>query len=108
MDIQDAIQQLKEYDLTEALENDEPHDIISEIADSNVDIYTSQLWEWASENYSYIEDAIDEFGFPEGSDGKPDMNKAIMQGQYKQNEEALWEAWEEVKKEFESKKYKYI
>lgn len=105
MNIEDAKMYLRDYDLSEALLKDEPHDIISEIADSNVDVYTSKLLEWVglAENYSFVEDAIEEFGFPVNADGKPDFIKAIMQGQYKENEDALWLAWEEIKEEQDTK-----
>ena len=86
------------YDITEALKNDEPHDIIHEIADDEVDIYTQDRFEWLAKdnNYYVLEDAIDEFGFPE-RDGKPDFVQAVALAQYKANENLLWEAWEQVK-----------
>ncbi len=103
MDKNDAKQKIIDFyadkkELQEAMEADEPPDVISEIADSNVEVYTYNLLKWLPDNYEYVEDAISEFGFPE-RDGKPDMIKAIMQGQYQQNSEALWEAWEEIKEE---------
>lgn len=104
MDENDAKQAIFEYDsetIAEAYENDEPHDFIAEIADSNVDVYNYNLLQWLPDNYSLVEDAIAEFGFPNGSDGKPDMIKAIMQGQYYANEQTLWEVWEELKSEIE-------
>ena len=96
---EEAKELLKGFDLKEAIKNDEPHEIIHEIADNNVDIYTSDLLKWVgeSENYQFVEDAISEFGFPNNTEGKPDFIKAIMQGQYKENEDILWQAWEEVK-----------
>lgn len=51
-------------------------DIISELSDSNVSIYTSDLLEWAVENYNYIDDAISEFG------SCNDFISCIRQGQY--------------------------
>lgn len=99
MNNEDAKIALFEYDsdtLAEAYKQDDIYDIISECADSNVDVYNYDLLKWLPDNYNYVEDAIEEFGFPT-NDGKPDMIKAIMQGQYKQNEEALTEAWEDLK-----------
>ena len=102
--LNDAKEQIKDYfadkkELNEALEADEPADIINEIADSNCDIYTYDLMKWVGEgnNYQHIEDAISEFGFPK-SDGKPDFIKAIMAGQFYANNELLNEAWGEMVK----------
>ena len=39
-------------------------DVFSEIADSNVDIYTSDLFEWGKSNMYYIDEATKEFGNP--------------------------------------------
>ena len=38
-------------------------DLISEIANNNVDIYTSDLWDWARDNRGWVEQALSEFGF---------------------------------------------
>ena len=115
----DAIQQLLElYDdkeLEEAVSKDEPHDYISEIADSNCDVYTYDLLEWVKGNYTHVEDAIAESDFPKDSYGKPDFIKAIMMGQHSANWEKLWEAWKKIQDyrqewisytEEEQKKYK--
>lgn len=51
-------------------------DVITEIADNNIDIYANNLLEWAKGNYSYIDDAIEEYGKPD------DFLKYIQQGQY--------------------------
>lgn len=52
-------------------------DIITELADSEVDIYNSDLLKWAGDNSSYIDDAINEFGTE-----KTDFYKIIQMGQY--------------------------
>lgn len=59
-------------------------DSISEYADSSVDIYNSDLLDWAKDHLGDIEEANQEFGIPE--DGG--IIKQIMQAQYmvKQNE----------------------
>jgi len=85
-------------ELKEAIKNDEIQDAISEIADNNIDVYNADLLDWLRDNYYKVEDAIEEYGFPE-TDGKPDMMMAIRQGQYKENEEVLYEALEEIKEE---------
>lgn len=85
-------------ELEEAIKSDKIQDAISEIADNNIDVYNYDLLQWFPDNYDKVEEAIEEYGFPE-TDGKPDMIKAIMQGQYKENEEVLNEALEEIKEE---------
>lgn len=57
-------------------------DMITEVADSFVDIYNDDLLEWAKDNYSYIEEALDELGTPQDSNGKADFIKMIQQGEY--------------------------
>jgi len=85
-------------ELEEAIKSDKIQDAISEIADNNVDVYNYDLLQWFPDNYDKVEEAIEEYGFPE-LDGKPDMLQAIRQGQYLENEEVLYEALEEIKAE---------
>lgn len=73
-------------------------DIITEIADNNVDIYNNDLMEWAKGNTSYIEDALREFGTPEDSNGHPDFMRIIMQGQYYMHEQDLYNNLEDILK----------
>lgn len=73
-------------------------DIITEIADNKVDIYTSDLLEWAKGNYSDIEEALDEFGTPTDDSGKADFLKIIQQGQYYANERDLYDNLEDALK----------
>lgn len=80
-------------------------DIITEIADSHVDIYNSDLLEWAKDNYSYIEEAIDEFGTATDSNGKVDFIRCIMQGQFYAYEQDIYENLEDILKFF---MYDYI
>lgn len=81
-DIGDIITEFAGYD------NGYICDIISSIADANVDIYTSDLLEWNVSNYEYTEQAVDEFGM---CDNRFDMIKAIQSGQYLFFERALYE-----------------
>ena len=60
-------------------------DAIMEISDNNVDIYTADLFEWASRNYDVIEDANEELGTPS------DMLQQIRQGQYIANEREIYD-----------------
>lgn len=59
-------------------------DAISEKADSEVDIYNSNLLDWAKTHLGDIEDANAEFGTPN------DIIKQIMQAQYRLNSDALY------------------
>lgn len=74
-------------------------DIITEIADNSVDIYTQDLLDWVPDNYSYIEDANIEKGVPKGF-----LNQ-IRQGQYYYYERNLYENLEDTLKNY---MYNYI
>ena len=60
-------------------------DAITEYADSRVDIYTADLWQWAAENYEYIDEARAEFG------PSKDIIDDLRAGQFLQNEQQLYE-----------------
>lgn len=64
-------------------------DIITEIADNAVDIYTSDLLDWARNNYEYIDEATHELGRPN------DFLGEIRQGQYLYNERDLYDNLED-------------
>lgn len=74
-------------------------DIITEIADNSVDIYTQDLLDWVPDNYSYIEKANVEMGVPKGF-----LNQ-IRQGQYYYYERNLYENLEDTLKNY---MYNYI
>ena len=76
-------------------------DAISYVADENVDIYYSDLFEWAKENYEYINEANEEFGIPK--DG--DIIKQIQQGQFYAIEQEIYEDLQDCIKNYA---YKYI
>ena len=63
------------------------NDIIHDIADNNVDIYTYDLLEWAKYHYDYINDYVKEFGIDSQSF---DFMDAVRGGQYLYIEEALY------------------
>lgn len=65
-------------------------DIINEIADNNIAIYYSDIFEWAKSNVGYIEEALNEFGTPQDINGKVDFIRIIQQGQYYANEQDLY------------------
>lgn len=75
---------------------DDINDIIHDIADDNVDIYNYDLLEWAKDNYSYIEEAMDEFGTATDDRGHADFIRCIMQGQYKYIEETLYNNYDNM------------
>lgn len=80
-------------------------DVITEIADNNVDIYNCDLCEWAKWHYGYIEEALYEFGTPIDNRGKPDFFQMIKQGQFLYNENNLNENIEDILKWY---MYNYI
>ena len=80
-------------------------DIITEIADNNIDIYNSDLMDWAKGNTSYIEEALEEFGTPTNNRGQADFMRIIQQGQYLCNEQDLYNNLEDSLKFF---MYDYI
>lgn len=62
-------------------------EIIRDIADNNVDIYTSDLMDWVKDNYNYVEDYIKEFGIDSNNF---DFIGAVRGGQYLYIEETLY------------------
>lgn len=67
-------------------------DILTEIADNNVDIYYYDLFEWAKNNFSIIEEANEEMGM------NPDITKQIQQGQFYSYQRELYENLEDIMK----------
>ena len=65
-------------------------DIITEVADSNIDIYDYNLLEWAKGHLYEIKEAAEEFGAVE------DIIKAIQQGQYYHYTNELYEELEDI------------
>ena len=62
-------------------------DVISEIADSQVDIYWSDLTSWANGHFEEISETIDEFGW----DGcGNDLYKAVQMAQFRENENEMY------------------
>lgn len=69
-------------------------DVFSEIANSNVDIYTSDLFDWGKNNLWYIDEATKEFGDPH------DILRQLQQAQYYAYEQELYENQDDVIKYF--------
>ena len=68
-------------------------DIITEICDNNVDIYNSDLWEWAKDNEYYIEQAINEYGIDSNNF---DLIRLFQQGQYYYYEEICYKNLDDI------------
>lgn len=68
-------------------------DIITEVCDNNVDIYNSDLWEWAKDNEYYIEQAINEFGIDSNNF---DLIGLFQQGQYFYYEETCYKNLDDI------------
>lgn len=68
-------------------------DNITEIADSHVDIYNADLFEWAKRNYEYVEEAVSE-GLVDTSNF--DVPRALQAGQYLQIEQDIYEHLDDV------------
>jgi hypothetical protein len=54
-------------------------DAINELSDSKVDIYNHDLRVWAVDNYDYIEEAVEEYGY---DDKNFNFHKLIQLGQF--------------------------
>lgn len=80
-------------------------DIVSEIADNNIDVYYANLFAWATNNTTYIEEALQEFGEPRRKDNTIDFIKIIQGGQYYAYERELYDNLEDNLKFF---MYDYI
>ena len=65
-------------------------DIITEIADNKIDIYYSDLFEWAKYNFDIIQEANEELGTP------TDITKQIQQGQFLSYERDLYDNLEDI------------
>jgi hypothetical protein len=72
----------------------EPHDVIAEIADSSVPVYTSDLLELASQNNNL---ATDEPELGPAFGGEPTPVNIIAANIYEAVSDALFGAWDEIK-----------
>lgn len=72
--------------------NDYLDDIINEIADNYVDIYYNDLFDWAKDNFSYINDAISEYGLSDNTD----IVNQIQMGQYYENNEEIYNSEDDM------------
>lgn len=65
-------------------------DIITEIADNHIDIYISDLLDWAKNYFNYIEEANTELGTPK------DILQQIQQGQFYYYEQNIYNNLEDI------------
>jgi hypothetical protein len=77
---------------------DEPHDVIHEIADGAIPVYTSDLLRLAAENND-MATATPELG--PAFDGKPTPVNIIAANLFEAIEESLWEQWGRIEAECE-------
>lgn len=88
--VKSAIDELKEW-IIENPDEYEPHDVISELADSYVPVYTNQLLEWSMENFELATN-IPEIGA--AFDGKNTPINLIAANIYEYIESKLWDKWD--------------
>lgn len=97
--------QYKEFNLADYSDVYELHDALDydgslhELIDGNIEIYTHKLWQWAAENYEYVDQAIEE-GLANLSSG---IISCLQAGHYMQLSEEANEALEEIFNEFQEK-----
>lgn len=78
---------------------------ISELADQQVDIYNSDLLDWLRKEDDAIwtiEEALSEYGTPQGSDGNADFFAIIRQGQYKFYSDIFYQMLDEYRELLEA------
>ena len=92
--IYDLIKEIKNNDTMEKVsidafcdygETNYLSDIITKIADNNVDIYTSDLLDWLKDNYDMVEETNEEFG-----DTPSDIIKQVQQAQFNKNYKEMY------------------
>ena len=94
--IKDACQSLRNaYDIANVTE---PHDIIHEIADGAVPVYTGDLMELAARNNDL---ALTEPELGPAFDGTPTPVNIIAANVFEAVEAGLWEEWREIEEERE-------
>lgn len=94
--IRDACKSLREdYDIADVTE---PHDIIHEIADSSVPVYTYDLLQLAA---NHLELAVDTPELGPAFDGEPTPVNIIAANVFEAITEGLWEEWREIEEERE-------
>ena len=99
--LEDLLYNQQFNDLSELIDwlDDDAGDKISELSDSMIDIYNYDLRKWSVENYDYIEEAVEEFGY----DSKNfDFHKIIQLGQYYAYSNEFYAMISELKKHLQN------
>ena len=94
----DALDELNERFMAEP-EMPYPEDLVSEIADSSVPIYTYELAQVAQ---SSIELLLHENELPPAFDGTPTVTNQIVTAIYEKDQESLYERLDVLQKEYEN------
>ena len=98
--IDNAIEELEDNLNDDIFESDAPHDTISEIADSAVPVYSSDLLQLAADN---LELAITEPELGPAFDGEPTPTNIIAANIQETIERALWDKYQELKEAWDEK-----
>jgi len=80
-------------------DDDEPHDFISETADTSVPVYTGDLMQLGVDN---LELATTKPELGPAFDGEPTPTNIIAANVYEAIEAACWEEWQEIEAEREA------
>ena len=83
---------------SDEFDSGEPHDVIHEIADSSVPVYTADLMRLAAED---IDLAVSEPELGPAFDGSPTPVNIIAANVFEAIERALWDEWREIEDEAE-------
>ena len=86
------------HERLEEITNNEPHDVISEIADTNVPIYNHDLLQLAADNMNL---ALVEPELGPAFDGSPTPINIIAANVYEYLTTELWDEWETIQEELE-------
>ena len=101
--IESACDDLRDWAMEnpDEIERDQPHDQIHEIADGACPIYTSDIIAAAQADSDLI---LNEPELGPAFDGKPTPVNIIAANIYEKITAALWDAWGEIKDEFEERR----
>ncbi len=90
-------------DWAESNPGEEPFDIISEIADSSVPVYDSDLLELAADDPSLVHEEPEIIAY----DGTPTVINILAGAVYQRIVRELHERWDEIREEIEEERHLY-
>jgi len=102
-ELDDAIASLDddyEYEVDDILEDMQDNSIFSDLADSSTPIYYSDIAKWFGENYSAVNEYVNEMGTPDSRDF--DIMKMIQGGYYISYERDIYQAMKQLLEDYES------